>query len=127
MIFFIFIIFSITNFINSDQTLRKFEVQFRDGEIIQYDDIGKSTGIQGRLNHVFQVQQKESYFWLQFDYISEVTFKSIKKKTITADILLSSGKLKEFEIIKDRYFCRKGDEIVVLPLESLLKIKIIKS
>lgn len=126
MIFFIFIIFSITNFINSDQTLKKFEVQFRDGEIIQYDDIGKSTGIQGRLNHVFQVQQKESYFWLQFDYISEVTFKSIKEKTIVADVLLSSGKVKEFEIVKNRYYCKKGDDVLEIPLTSIKKIKLVK-
>lgn len=126
MFAFVFIIFSTCNLILIHEPSYKFEIQFRDGEVAQYNDFGKSSKVRGKLSHTFQIQQKASFFWLKFDYISEVTFKSIKEKTIVAKILLTSGKSKELEIIRDSYFCKKGNEIVEMPLASIKILKLIK-
>jgi hypothetical protein len=64
---------------------------------------------------------------LHFDKVSEVSFSLIKDETVAADVILSSGLKKTFEIIKDPYLGKQGDKIIPLPLESILRIKFMKS
>lgn len=123
---FVFIILTAVNLILSDQPINKFEIQFKDGKVVHYFDFGKSSKIPSKLGHFFQIKDKESIYWLRFEKISEVSFKSIKEKTIVADVLLSSGKVRKFEIVRDRYYCKKADCVLEISLASIKKITLIK-
>lgn len=115
------------NLFQYNQESRKVEIYFKDGKIIQYDEIGRNSRRSGKLTHTFRVQYKQTNSHLQFEKVIEIDFGKIKENNISVDVLLSSGSIKKFELIRDSFLCRTGDKIVTLSLESVRKIKFIKS
>jgi len=126
IILFFFII--ISTFFETGQSTVVVEIQSKDGKVINFDEIGLSSKKNEKIIQALRVQKNGSYyFFLHFDKVSEITFRTIKEKSLTGRVVFSSGVQKEFDFIKTKLYCKSGDEIISMPLEAIRTIKFIKS
>jgi hypothetical protein len=109
----------------SSNDLSKYEIHFRDGQVIECTEIGRSSTKSSNIINSFRVQNAGSYFHLHLNKVSAINFETVKEKTITADVVLLSGKHKSFRIILDNCLYRIGDQTRFLSLASIKKLRLI--
>ncbi len=124
MFLFLFII-SLFNFLLSNNDHIKHEIHFRDGKVIECNEVGRNSTKASKIINSFRIQHADSYFHLHLNKVSEINFGKIKEKTIIVDVVLLSGKHKSFRIILDDCLYRIGDQTRFLSLASIKKLRLI--
>ncbi|MDP3147940.1 MAG: hypothetical protein Q8N83_02305 [Ignavibacteria bacterium] len=124
---FLFFFIIISMFFETGQTTAVVEILGKNGKVISFEQIGQSSTKNGKLVQALPVQQKGTYFYLHLNKISTITFRTIKEKSIVAKVVFLSGVQKEFDFVKTKLYCKRGDEIIRMPLEAIRTIKFIKS